>query len=112
GGSGGNAVAAWNTTTGTRVWRQVAMGDIQAVEHHRGTVYFGFHDGFQQDTRLKALAADEVTGLIDPSFRPTFNSFWGVFAIAAADEAVVVGGEFTAVSGVPAQGFARFLTTG
>lgn len=112
GGTGGNALAAWNTTTGVRVWRQIAMGDIQAVDYHRDTVYFGFHDGYQDDTRLKVLAADATTGLVDPAFRPRFNSYWGVFAIDVSDAGVVVGGEFTDVSGVTAQGWARFPTVG
>lgn len=112
GGSGGNALAAWNTTTGVRVWRQVADGDIQAVDHHRGMVYFGFHDGYQGDTRYKFLAASADTGLVDPGFRPRFDSYWGVFAVHATDAGVVIGGEFTQVSGVPAQGWARFLPAG
>jgi hypothetical protein len=94
------------------VWRQVAMGDIQVVEHHRDTVYFGFHDGFQNNTQLKVLAADANTGVLDPGFQPNVNSFWGVFAIAASDAAVVIGGDFTTVSGVAARGFARFMATG
>ncbi len=95
-----------------RVWRQVAGGDIQAVDYHRGMVYFGFHDNYQGDARYKFLAADANTGLVDPDFRPRFNSFWGVFAVHATDAGVVIGGEFTAVSGVPAQGWARFLPAG
>ena len=112
GGTGGNAVAAWNTTTGVRVWSQVTDGDIQAVDYYGGMVYFGFHDGYQGDARYKFLAADANTGLVDPDFRPRFNSFWGVFAVHATDAGVVIGGEFTAVSGVPAQGWARFLPAG
>ncbi|MBE7323975.1 PKD domain-containing protein [Nocardioides sp. Y6] len=112
GGSGANTMAAWSTTTGARVWRHVVMGDVQGVTHHRGQVYFGFHDGYDDDTTIKVLAADEATGVLDPAFRPRFNAFWGVFAIAASDAGVVVGGEFTAVSGVPAQGWARFMATG
>lgn len=109
GGSGANTMSAWSTSSGARQWRHVVMGDVQAVLHHRGTVYFGFHDGHQGNTRIKVLAADEATGALDPGFRPQISSFWGVFALAASDAGVVVGGEFTSVSGVPAQGWARFL---
>lgn len=109
GGAGANTMSAWGTSTGARQWRHVVMGDVQAVTHHRGTVYFGFHDGHQGNTRVKVLAADEATGVLDPGFRPQISSFWGVFAVAASDAGVVVGGEFTSVSGVPAQGWARFL---
>ncbi|QCW51430.1 hypothetical protein FE634_15320 [Nocardioides dongxiaopingii] len=111
GGTGENALSAWSTTSGTRLWRQVAMGDIQAVEEHDGTVFFGFHDGFQGDTTQKLRAADEATGVLDPTFRPRFDSFWGVFAIGVSDDVLVAGGEFTAVSGVPAQGLVRFAVT-
>lgn len=112
GGSRANTMSAWSTTTGARVWRHVVMGDVQAVTHHGGKVYFGFHDGHEDDTRIKVLAADEATGELDPLFRPRFNSFWGVFAVSATDAGVVVGGEFTTVSGVAAQGWARFVATG
>jgi hypothetical protein len=108
-GAGANAVGAWNPTTGARLWRQTADGDIQAVRYFSGTVYFGFHDGFQGNTRLKLLAADATTGAIDPTFRPTFDVFWGIYAIAVTDQAVVAGGNFTNVSGVRAQGWVRFL---
>ena len=112
GGSGANTMAAWSTTTGARVWRHVVMGDVQGVTHYGGKVYFGFHDGYADDTRLKVLAADEGTGELDTLFRPRFNNFWGVFAISASDAGVVVGGEFSNVSGVASEGWARFLATG
>jgi PKD repeat protein len=112
GGSGTNAAAAWDTGTGTRTWRVVADGDIQALRYFGGTVYFGFHDGFQGDSSLKALAADAATGVLDPSFRPRIVGFWGVWAIDVTDEGVVLGGDFTQVSGVPARGWARFPRSG
>lgn len=112
GGAYPNVMSAWSTTSGVRVWNHVVDGDVQAATHYRGKVYFGFHDAYRGDTRIKVLAADEATGALDPLFRPRFNAFWGVFAIAASDQGVVVGGEFTAVSGVPAEGWARFPATG
>ncbi|WP_156409803.1 MULTISPECIES: CBM96 family carbohydrate-binding protein [unclassified Nocardioides] len=112
GGSGLNAVSAWNSSTGVRVWTHRAMGDIQAIEHYDGTVYFGFHEGFQGNTGLRILAADDLTGALDPDFRPTFNLFWGVDAIDVTADGVVVGGDFTQVSGVAAQGWARFPGSG
>lgn len=107
-GAGSNSATAWDAATGVRRWRQTTMGDVQAVDHHGGQVYFGFHDGYQDDTRLKLLVADAVTGVVDDAFRPTFNHFWGIFAIDATATGVVAGGEFTLVSGIPAQGFVRF----
>ncbi len=106
--AGSNSATAWDSATGVRRWRQTTMGDVQAIDHHDGQVYFGFHDGYQDDTRLKLLVADERTGVVDLAFRPTFNYFWGIFAIDATATGVVAGGEFTNVSGIPAQGFVRF----
>ncbi|WP_148571540.1 PKD domain-containing protein [Nocardioides caldifontis] len=111
-GGGTNAAGSWNTATGARQWRQTANGDIQAVELHDGTVYFGFHDGFQGDTTIKLLAADATTGALDPGFRPTFDQFWGVWALDASDAGLVVGGDFTTVSKVPARGLALFPRVG
>lgn len=104
----GNQVAAWSTTSGSRVWRQRADGDVQAVAYHNGTVYWGFHEAFEGDTTLRLLASNAVTGVIEPDFRPTFNQYWGVRSISATDDGLAVGGEFTNVAGVPAQGVAIF----
>ena len=107
GGSGSNAAAAWSTTTGTRVWRQVTDGDLQAVDYYSGTVYFGFHDGYQGDQSIKMLAANATNGQLQPFF-PRFDGFWGVFAITAGPGGVIAGGEFTRVAGVGARNVARF----
>ena len=112
GGGGTNSAVAWNTTTGVRVWRQVADGDIQAIRYFNGMVYFGFHDGFQGDTRIKLLAADAFSGLIDPNFKPTFDRFWGVYTIAISGKGLIAGGDFSSVAGVPAQGWVRFRNQG
>ncbi|TIC84808.1 PKD domain-containing protein [Nocardioides sp. GY 10113] len=111
GGSATNATAAWNTATGTRVWRNVTDGDNQALAYYRGEVYFGFHDGFQGDTSLKLLAADASTGAIDPTFRPSFDQFWGAWTVDVSEKGLIVGGDFTSVDGLPTQGFARFPAT-
>jgi hypothetical protein len=107
-GGAGNQAEAWDTGTGYRQWAQRADGDVQAVVHHAGTVYFGFHESFQGDARLRLLAADAGTGALQASFRPTFDRFWGVYALAAADGALAAAGDFTVVSGVRAQGLALF----
>ena len=108
GGSATNATAAWNTASGVRVWRNVTDGDNQALAYYRGEVYFGFHDGYQGNTSLKMLAADATTGAIDPTFRPTFDQFWGAWTIDVSERGLVVGGDFTSVDGLTTQGFARF----
>jgi hypothetical protein len=104
----GDELTAWNASTGQRVWRQPADGDVQAVAYHRGTVYFGFHEGFGGNRSLRLLAADASSGAIDNRFRPAFDRFWGVYAIAVNDEVLVTGGDFSRVSDVPARGLAKF----
>jgi hypothetical protein len=106
-GDASNRVTAWNTATGARRWYQVSNGDVQAVKYHGGNVYFGFHEGFGGNTTVRLLAADAGTGALE-AFRPTVNSFYGVWALDATNAALVAGGEFTRVSGVPTQGVAIF----
>ena len=111
GGSATNATGAWDPTSGTRLWRVVTDGDNQAMGYYAGVVYFGFHDGYQGDTSLRLLAADASTGALDPAFKPTFDQFWGVWGLDVSANGLVVGGDFTSVSGQPTTGFARFLPT-
>lgn len=107
-GVGNNRVIAWNTANGQRAWVHYTDGDVQAVDYHDGTVFFGFHDGFQNDTSLRLLAVDATTGVIDQGFTPAFDRYWGVFGISATDDLVAVAGDFTRVSGVAAQGVVFF----
>jgi chitodextrinase len=103
-----NRAQAWNTSTGARRWFQQAMGDAQAVTYHSGTLYFGFHEGFAGDTRVRLLAADALTGVLDPSFRPVIDSFLGVWALDAAAGGLAAGGTFTTVNSVRTRGVAVF----
>ena len=103
-----NAAVAWNASTGSRQWKQTAMGDVQAIDEHDGAVYFGFHEGFEDDLSVRMLRADATSGLIDPGFKPSIDSFYGVWSITAGAAGVVAGGEFSTVSGVRARGFAIF----
>lgn len=111
-GGAGNQVAAYHTGTGQRLWRQRADGDVQAVAYGLGHVYWGFHESFEGDTTLRLLASNAVSGAVDTDFRPTFNRFWGVRAIAFDNAAVAVGGDFTLVSGVASQGLGLFRASG
>ncbi len=103
----GNQAASWNTTSGARQWYQVAEGDTQSVRYAAGNVYFGFHEGFQGNFSLRMRAADAVTGaLID--FRPTIDSFWGVWDIDASDTHLAIAGEFRWVAGRSTRGVSVF----
>ena len=110
GGSGNsnNLAARWNPTTGARGWHFTVGGDVQAIDFFAGDVYVGFHDNFQNDTQTKLLGVDAQTGAIDPGFRPVFNQFWGVRSISAGPWGLVIGGQFTTLSGVWAHNWARF----
>ncbi|MDN5896955.1 MAG: hypothetical protein L0H93_23395, partial [Nocardioides sp.] len=105
----GNTASAWNTSSGARIWHQRAMGDIQAIEFFEGVVYFGFHAGYKGDTAIKVVRVSAADGEVQSAFRPRFDRFWGVLAIDASRRGVVVGGDFTQVSGVSARNWARFL---
>ncbi|MCU1453579.1 MAG: metallophosphoesterase [Acidimicrobiales bacterium] len=107
-GGSGNQAAAFDTVTGARIWSQRADGDTQAISYANGTLYFGFHEGFGGDTTVRLLAADAVTGAIDPAFRPTFDRFWGIRALAATPAGLLGGGDFALVSGVNVGGLVRF----
>jgi len=102
GGSGdaNNLAARWNPNTGARSWHHRVGGDVQAIDYYDGDVYVGFHDNYEGDSHTKLLAVDASSGAISSSFRPRFNHFWGVRAISAGPWGLIVGGQFTTVSGV------------
>lgn len=107
-GGAGNQGAVYDPATGNRLWRQVCDGDGQAVAFDGGAVYTGFHEGCNGDTTIRLTSNDAVTGVRDTSFTPSFDLFWGVRGISGTSAVLVVVGDFTRVSGVPAQGFAIF----
>jgi hypothetical protein len=110
-GGAANLVAAWNTTTGERLWFHRVDGDVQAVELAHGNLWFGFHDGAGGDTTVRLLAADALTGELLP-FRPVIDSFFGVWAIDATDGHLAIAGAFRFVAGVSSRGIAHFPFVG
>jgi hypothetical protein len=107
-----NSAIAWNTTNGNRQWYYQVDGDTQAIRYYDGNVYFGFHEGALDDHSVRMLVADAASGAIVQSFRPTVNSFYGVWDIDVNADALVIGGEFTNVAGVNVQGVGIFQGTG
>jgi len=107
-----NRVHAWSTASGSKRWNRRAMGDVQAVGYEDGRVYFGFHEGYGGSTSVRMLAANASNGSLDNSFRPSINSFYGVWAIDAAPGGLIAGGEFTRVEGVKARRVAIFPRDG
>jgi hypothetical protein len=108
-GGGGNQVGSFSPTSGTKYWRVHTDGDVQAVTFYGGNVYFGFHEGYLADTTVKLLAADATKGTVETAFKPSINSFYGVWALAASSRGLVAGGEFTRVTSVNAGRLALFL---
>ncbi|MGZ6953201.1 MAG: fibronectin type III domain-containing protein [Acidimicrobiia bacterium] len=101
-----NRVEAWSTTTGQVQWYYQVDGDVQAVRYYQGNVYFGFHEGAIGDHTVRMLVADATTGQLENSYRPPIDSFYGIWAIDISADALVLGGEFTNISGVATQGVA------
>jgi len=106
-----NQAIAWSTSSGNRLWRYAVDGDAQAVKYFNGNVYFGFHEGALGDLSVRMLVADAGNGAIVPTYRLPINSFYGVWDIDATADALVIGGEFTQVSGRAVRGVA-FLPGG
>lgn len=107
-----NRAQAWSTASGNMRWHRTAMGDVQAISYEDDRVYFGFHEGFSGSTGVKLLAADATSGSMDNGFRPSVNSFYGIWDIDAAPGALIAGGEFTRVEGVRTKGSAIFPRDG
>jgi hypothetical protein len=110
GGSGNinNLAASWNPANGSRGWHIRVGGDVQAIGYADGEVYVGFHDNYEGNPRTKLIAVDADSGAVNQTFRPTFDHFMGVRSISASDQGLIVGGQFTVVSGVWAHGWARW----
>lgn len=94
----GNQAAAFDITTGARIWRQRADGDVQAVAYRNGLVVFGFHEGFGGDTSVRFLFADAMTGAIRADLKYPVEGFWGAYTFSWTANRLVVGGEI--LSGV------------
>jgi hypothetical protein len=106
GGGGFNSAAAWDATTGKRIWAVRADGDTQAIASSNGYVYMGFHDGFQGNKTLRLLALDPGTGAVSPSFMPISGSYPGVVALEADGRYLVAGGLFPRMGGTAVRGLA------
>ena len=120
-GDGGN-FAAFDPVTGATRWLGGTDGNVQAVAAANGVVYVGGHFvnycGPATGARLcptpvrrsKLLAIGSPSGQLSP-WNPIANSVLGVFALAAGDGYVAVGGDFTRIGGQAQQGFALFPLT-
>ncbi|MGH3115860.1 MAG: PQQ-binding-like beta-propeller repeat protein [Gaiellales bacterium] len=107
GGPGGEA-RALDAATGAVRWYQHGDGDFQGIGLFDGALYVGGHfDNVADQLHKKLFAVNPATGSIY-AFAPTVNSALGVFAVTAGSGALLVGGDFTAISGVAQRHFAKF----
>ena len=108
----GNRTAVYDTASGAGRWRHVVDGDVQSVHLIGNTVWSGFHDGGNGDGSLRLLGYDLATGAQDTTFRPHFDRFMGVWEVHGDNDALVVVGDFSTITGVAVEGFAIFPATG
>lgn len=112
-GGAGGACTAMNAATGARLWTKKANGNLQSVRLSNGLVYCGGHfngaKGFDGLTRNKIAAVQATAPYATTSFAPAIDSALGVWSVGVDPTHVYLGGDFTAVSGVPAPHFAEFV---
>jgi hypothetical protein len=121
-GAGGRIQAF--TRRGHRVWAVQTDGGVQALAYVHGSVVAGGHfahvcvgispgpaGGFAcpevRADRSRLLALGHRSGTLK-RWNPAADSSLGVFALAAGTTGFYAGGDFTHVSGLAQQGFARF----
>lgn len=105
----GNQGAVFNTTTGSKMFRQRCGGDAQAVAIAGDNWYTGFHEECEGDYSIRLVGNSMLTGARQADWLPAFDRFWGVRDLATDGRILVAAGDFTNVAGVAAQGFTIFL---
>jgi hypothetical protein len=117
-GNGGSLVS-WDITTGNLNWIAGTNGNVVDAAILNGIVYFGGHfSGYCGlipgnnfctliASRDKLIALDETTGALQ-SWHPAVNTTLGIEAMAAGDNQMLIGGEFTKAGGVAQQRIAQF----
>jgi hypothetical protein len=103
-----NAGAYYDTSSGARLWSQRCDGDGQAIEVVEDSVFVGHHEGCNGDHSVRLMSWNAANGARDTAFRPTFDRFYGVWAIDGTSSTLAIAGDFTRISGVAVQGFALF----
>jgi hypothetical protein len=121
-GNGGTALSL-NMEDGTLNWQAGFNGNVVGIGVTDGVVYAGGHYSTYcgpvpgnnffcagrpgSAARSKLAAFDEATGALEP-WAPTVNTALGIEAVGADLGRVAVGGEFTRISGVAVNHFARY----
>jgi hypothetical protein len=123
----GGTVLSLNAADGSLNWQGGYNGNIVGIGVTDGVVYAGGHystycgpvpgNNFVcagrpgSADRAKLSALDEATGALQP-WAPDVNTALGIEAVGADLGRVAVGGEFTRISGVAVNHFARFAEAG
>ena len=97
--------------SGNLIWNVHADGDVQAVGFTNGQVIAGGHFADIASARIPRLAAFSTGGDPDTSWVPRPNSTKGVWAITSTNNALDIGGDFTAVSGITANHVAELAVS-
>jgi hypothetical protein len=121
-GNGGTALSL-NMEDGTLNWQAGFNGNVVGIGVTDGVVYAGGHYSTYcgpvpgnnffcagrpgSAARTKLAAFDEATGALE-TWAPSVNTALGIEAVGADLGRVAVGGEFTRISGVNVNHFARF----
>jgi hypothetical protein len=103
-----NQGSYYDTSSGARLWSNRCDGDGQAVKVVEDSVFVAHHEGCNGDTSVRVMSWNAANGARDTGFRPTFDRFYGGWAIDGNTSVLAVAGDFTRISGVAAQGFAIF----
>jgi hypothetical protein len=108
GGVGGKA-AAFDASTGARLWSLHGDGDFQAVAYLDDEVYLGGHFRLLNDgtRRVRLLAVSAATGDLSEWKAKANRGVWALGADAQRTR-IYAGGDFTKISGQPREGFAQF----
>lgn len=104
----GNQGALFNTTTGTKMFRQRCGGDAQAVAIAGDNFYTGNHEECEGNFDIRLVGNSMLTGERQTDWLPTFDRFWGVHDLATDGRILAVAGDFTRVAGQSAQGITVF----
>jgi hypothetical protein len=107
GGEPGGRIEACDAT-GAPLWSQEADGDVQSVTFEGGEVVAAGHFGFIAGQNFPKLAALDLAGNLDTSWRPHPNSAKGVWTVAASADMLFAGGDFTMVGNAAFDRFAEF----
>jgi hypothetical protein len=102
-------------TSNTPTWSMHSGGDVQAiaVSPDHSIIYLGGHFGkfTTQNVDRKRIGAIYASDMTVTDWYPKMNSFYGVWAFQATDDALLVGGDFTRTGGREQRYFARFSGT-